>query len=226
MTMVLTIISMIPCLIKIYKYPMKELFIYGLIYCQLCSYYFGWHVHEKAILTCLIPMTYYNYIIIMIIIIIHSLLCCDSSFDSSLYMLLNTIGAVTIAPLLFPLQEKITVFFLLFTSVPLIYFILNCYMKYKQREKYNHKLLLYRNYSQIGIYYDKKIIVAYLGEFCVFIYYLISDYIPFMNKRYPFLPLLLISVYNSILLLFSFRFIWKCMNRKIISLEEETPSPR
>lgn len=133
--MILTILSMIPCLLKIYKYPKKELFIYGLIYCQLCSYYFGWHVHEKAILTCLIPMTYI-YCLILFIFILYSLLCCDSGYDSSLYMLLNTISAVTISPLLFPLQEKITTNLLLFTTIPLMYYVLHCFMKYKQREKY------------------------------------------------------------------------------------------
>lgn len=57
-TMLFTIIFTIPAMVKLFmlsKQPVN--FLRCLVICGLTSFMFGWHVHEKAILMAIIPLT-------------------------------------------------------------------------------------------------------------------------------------------------------------------------
>lgn len=57
-TMLLTILFSIPAMMKLFllsKQPTN--FLRCLVVCGLTSFMFGWHVHEKAILMPIIPLT-------------------------------------------------------------------------------------------------------------------------------------------------------------------------
>lgn len=51
-----TILTMIPCLVALWRNPLPDRFSRAVTYCTLTAFLFGFHVHEKAILMSLIPL--------------------------------------------------------------------------------------------------------------------------------------------------------------------------
>jgi len=83
---ILTIAAMMPALIHLARKPHPRVFLSSLIYCSLCSFMLGWHVHEKAILLTILPL---------------SLCACDSIRDAKTYLFLSIVGHYSLFPLLF-----------------------------------------------------------------------------------------------------------------------------
>ncbi|XP_070507319.1 probable dolichyl pyrophosphate Glc1Man9GlcNAc2 alpha-1,3-glucosyltransferase [Chironomus tepperi] len=117
MTFLITAISMIPCCIKILINREASVvnFLKPLIICAACSFMFGWHVHEKAILMILIPMQ-----------ILTS--NCDSEENSSFF--LAVFGLYSLTPLLYSKELAI-----LKLSLFVIYIMIN-YCIFKQNNSY------------------------------------------------------------------------------------------
>ncbi|XP_034937292.1 probable dolichyl pyrophosphate Glc1Man9GlcNAc2 alpha-1,3-glucosyltransferase isoform X2 [Chelonus insularis] len=96
-TFIATICSMLPALIILFSKKRenlkKENMVRCLVICALSSFMFGWHVHEKAILTAIIPL---------------GILATTNKADAKLFLLLSSTGHAAILPLLFP--ENLIIF--------------------------------------------------------------------------------------------------------------------
>ncbi|KAI8924656.1 glycosyl transferase [Entophlyctis helioformis] len=92
-TVILTVLSQLPILAKLWFQPTPDKFLDALILCGFGSYMFGWHVHEKAILLILIPL---------------SVVAVKSARHARLFSVLSISGYFSLFPLLFEQQELAT----------------------------------------------------------------------------------------------------------------------
>ncbi|KTG47708.1 hypothetical protein cypCar_00001609 [Cyprinus carpio] len=90
-TLVCTVLSILPALFRIWHRPNGARgFLRCLVICALGSFMFGWHVHEKAILMAILPL---------------SLLAVESREDARIFLILSITGHYSLFPLLFTTQE-------------------------------------------------------------------------------------------------------------------------
>lgn len=90
-TLICTLLSILPSVLLLWKRPRGPAgFLRCLVLCALGSFMFGWHVHEKAILLAILPL---------------SILAVHSAKDAGIYLILATTGHFSLFPLLFTAQE-------------------------------------------------------------------------------------------------------------------------
>ncbi|RUS75621.1 hypothetical protein EGW08_016614, partial [Elysia chlorotica] len=85
-TLILTALGMLPALYMLWELKSPTAFVRSIILCAFTSFLFGWHVHEKAILMIIIPLT---------------LLVKHTREDARLFLLLSLTGYYSLFPLLF-----------------------------------------------------------------------------------------------------------------------------
>ena len=116
---VLTLLAQVPVLWKLWfdrgSNPVQ--FLRALILCNFCSFMFGWHVHEKAILLMIIPMA----VLAMV---------GNPHTDSVHFFLLSSIGNFSLFPLLYQERETVIKFLLLLCHILAIWIAL-----FKHRRK-------------------------------------------------------------------------------------------
>jgi alpha-1,3-glucosyltransferase len=165
MTFAITGVAMLPCLLKLLflKYDKARTgshFIRALTICACTSFMFGWHVHEKAILMVLIPLT---------------VLAVLDKTDAKAAFFLGIVGHYSLFPLLFTVELTLvkTYLFLAYTSLAL----------------YGLRSL----HQDLSLNLLVKLYVFGLG--CVFVYENVVHKVLNLDERFPFLPLMLTSVY-------------------------------
>ncbi|XP_013883566.1 dolichyl pyrophosphate Glc1Man9GlcNAc2 alpha-1,3-glucosyltransferase [Austrofundulus limnaeus] len=90
-TLVCTLLSILPAAASIWWRPRGGRgFLRCLLLCALGSFMFGWHVHEKAILLAILPL---------------SILAVENREDAGIFLLLSTTGHYSLFPLLFTPAE-------------------------------------------------------------------------------------------------------------------------
>lgn len=168
MTFVLTLLAMMPVLIRLWRTPHPSVFMSSVIYCSLCSFMLGWHVHEKAILLVTLPL---------------SLLACDRVSDTSLFIQLSTIANYSLFPLLYQSAETPikVVLFSVYTVIAVV--ILHDYHCQQQRKR----RIAFHGLLSLG----QRLYLTGIGPLFFF-----TDFVcPVMFPRYEFAPLMLTSVY-------------------------------
>ncbi|XP_075159185.1 ALG6/ALG8 family glucosyltransferase xit [Haematobia irritans] len=89
-TFALTLAFMLPILMKLCRYANKRdskiTFLRAVVICSASSFMFSWHVHEKAILMCLIPLCFLFFV---------------SATDAKYAFILSAVGYFSLFPLLF-----------------------------------------------------------------------------------------------------------------------------
>uniref|UniRef100_A0AAR2KII9 Alpha-1,3-glucosyltransferase n=1 Tax=Pygocentrus nattereri TaxID=42514 RepID=A0AAR2KII9_PYGNA len=91
MTLIFTLLSILPVLLSMWRRPNGARgFLRSMVICALGSFMFGWHVHEKAILMAILPLSF---------------LAVESKEDARTFLILSTTGHFSLFPLLFTAQE-------------------------------------------------------------------------------------------------------------------------
>lgn len=90
-TLVCTLLSILPAVASIWRRPRGARgFLRCLLLCALGSFMFGWHVHEKAVLIAILPL---------------SILAVESREDAGIFLVLTTTGHYSLFPLIFTPAE-------------------------------------------------------------------------------------------------------------------------
>lgn len=166
----LTFATMAPVLYSVWKYPDSSLFMSALVYCMMCSFLFGYHVHEKAILQVILPL---------------GLMAAESVNDMRLYRFASIVSAISLFPLLFTPAEQPTKVLLAATHALLAYMALDPFIKHSLKARHIKASAV--SMSVI----EKLYLAALLGTTCLAIAF---PYIPRVSAKYPFVPLILFSV--------------------------------
>lgn len=88
--MMLVVLTMIPSLIRLNLTPTHGVFMRAVVNCTFCMFALGYHVHEKAILVTLIPL---------------SLISFDSPLAASLFLQTSAVGIFSLFPLFSGIAE-------------------------------------------------------------------------------------------------------------------------
>nr|XP_053600319.1 probable dolichyl pyrophosphate Glc1Man9GlcNAc2 alpha-1,3-glucosyltransferase isoform X2 [Plodia interpunctella] len=182
-TFILTVVSMLPALIKLWhlgadrRYRVLS-FVRCLVVCATCSFMFGWHVHEKAILMILIPLSF---------------LAVLGDVDGKMFLIISTVGHYSLFPLLYPKNLlPIKIFMLLthmaigFGNIPTLYEVAKT--KGGKKRRAFMRLPMLGQIESLYIY----------GLLAVCIYETVLHEAWGLSKSLPFLPLMLTSVYCSL----------------------------
>uniref|UniRef100_A0A9J8BER4 Alpha-1,3-glucosyltransferase n=1 Tax=Cyprinus carpio carpio TaxID=630221 RepID=A0A9J8BER4_CYPCA len=146
-------------------------FLRCLVICALGSFMFGWHVHEKAIMMAILPL---------------SLLAVDSRKDAGIFLMLSVTSHYSLFPLLFTTQElPIKIFLMLLFTIFSLASLKTLFRK-------GGALL-----NPLEVTYLLGLIPLEL--ICEFVYPLTV-----WQKTFPFLPLMLTSVYCALGVTYAF----------------------
>ncbi|XP_017013012.2 probable dolichyl pyrophosphate Glc1Man9GlcNAc2 alpha-1,3-glucosyltransferase [Drosophila takahashii] len=172
-TFVLTVIFMLPILVKLFRSPKSQsplVFLRSVVLCGCSSFVFGWHVHEKAILMVLIPLC---------------LLTLVNREDARYAYILSIAGYFSLFPLLFDADLYIPRYSLYLSYVAMLYG------------------QLYRIFPNFRGFHALEWIYM-LGFLTIPLYEHLLAFLLHLDKRLPFLPLLLTSVYAALGVLYFF----------------------
>lgn len=182
-TFIMTCLSMMPALYKMWclcadRRYRPICFIRCIVVCATCSFMLGWHVHEKAILMIIIPLSFLSVL---------------GDVDGRLFILLSTVGHYSLFPLLYPKNLlSIKIFLLLthvaivFGNVPALYTVETKATK-KRRRRFM-RLPMIGPFESIYIY----------GLILLCVYENMLHVAWGLDKTLPFLPLMMTSTYCAL----------------------------
>ncbi|XP_047323158.1 probable dolichyl pyrophosphate Glc1Man9GlcNAc2 alpha-1,3-glucosyltransferase isoform X2 [Impatiens glandulifera] len=203
-TLALVLLAISPCLIKCWKNPQPKMIARWVSYAYTCGFLFGWHVHEKASLHFVIPL---------------AVVAVQSVDDAKHYFLLSIVSTYSLFPLLYEGQEyPIKVMLLLLHSLLLWYgfssqFPVTSTGKGKPGGKKT------RDNLDAKATNDHRFNLGWIEKTYMFGLVLVEIWCQFLHplvlgNKLPFLPLMMISVYCT----FGMAYSWIWQLRRIIEL--------
>jgi alpha-1,3-glucosyltransferase len=190
-TFAMVLLAISPCLIKAWKKPHSGLVARWVAYAYTCGFLFGWHVHEKASLHFTIPL---------------AIVAVQSLEDAKHYFLVSIVSCYSLYPLLYEPQEyPIKVLLLLLHSVVMWLGFAAQYTDYKAQKKETSEI---KSKFRIGCFEKSYLMGLIIVE-------IVSQFLHpyFLGDKLPFLPLMLISTYCTVGIMYSW--IWQL--RKILT---------
>lgn len=201
-TFVLVVLALFPCLIKAWKNPQPKMITRWVAYAYTCGFLFGWHVHEKASLHFVIPL---------------AIVAIQSMEDARHYFLLSIVSCYSLFPLLFQAQEYPIKVLLLLLHTTLMWFgfssqfsSISAVKARVARQKKGDKSgwkgssnIVTQNGGFIIGWIEKSYLLGLLvveiwGQFLHPIV---------LGNRLPFVPLMMISIYCALGMMYSW--IWQ-----------------
>uniref|UniRef100_A0A8D0BDG9 Alpha-1,3-glucosyltransferase n=1 Tax=Salvator merianae TaxID=96440 RepID=A0A8D0BDG9_SALMN len=165
-TLICTAVFMLPSVFCLWFKPQGPRgFLRCLVLCALSSFLFGWHVHEKAILLAILPL---------------SLLAVERSRDAGVYLILSTTGHLSLFPLLFTAPE-----------LPIKILLMLLFTVYS----FSSLRTIFRKEGPLLNWMETLYLIGLipLELVCEIVFPLTA-----WNLQFPFLPLLLTSVYCAL----------------------------
>ncbi|XP_050498023.1 probable dolichyl pyrophosphate Glc1Man9GlcNAc2 alpha-1,3-glucosyltransferase isoform X1 [Diabrotica virgifera virgifera] len=173
-TIILTAVFMVPAMIKLFRAEKQPFqFVRCMVLCALTSFLFGWHVHEKAILMAIIPL---------------SILSIINQRDAKVFLILSTVGHYSLFPLLFPSS------LLLIKVLLLVLYALYSFHSLSKLYPSLTPCICSFSLPLLSIYES----VYLLGLGAIFFYENAVHVALGLNSKLPFLPLMITSVYCAI----------------------------
>lgn len=174
-TLFLTVLFILPAVYKLFRNVKNPIyFLKSLVICSLTAFLFGWHVHEKAILMAIIPLS------------ISAIL--NQRIDAKCFLLLSVTGHYSIFPLLEDNNLTLIKLLLVLLHFMYSYHMLNklYFVEHKAHNAIENNLL--NVWEKVYI----------LGFSILFIYAHFLHFLLVLNKILPFLPLMCTSVYCAV----------------------------
>lgn len=171
-TFLLTVAQMLPIVIRTwFCHRGISGFIQCLTLCAFSAFMFGWHVHEKAILLIIIPLT---------------LLALEMKTWAKVFLLLSTVGHYSLFPLIYTTAESPIKYGLF-----LIYAIFAFYSLgiVHSQKRIDGCVLPFLNIAEV---------IYLLGFVFLHLYNQFLHHLFHLDKNFPFLPLLFTSVYCAV----------------------------
>ncbi|KFK37270.1 hypothetical protein AALP_AA4G235500 [Arabis alpina] len=187
-TFALVLLAITPCLLKAWQKPQPGLIARWIAYAYTCGFLFGWHVHEKASLHFTIPL---------------AIVAVQSLEDAKHYFIVSIVSCYSLFPLLYEPQEyPIKVLLLLSHSMV-------TWLGFKAQHADNTSLkknetgeIEIKSKFRIGCIEKSYLIGLVIVE-------IVSQFLHpyFLGDKFPFLPLMLISTYCALGIMYSW--IWQ-----------------
>ncbi|KAF4523091.1 hypothetical protein B566_EDAN003103 [Ephemera danica] len=164
-----SLLAILPAMIKLWFSPHNPLhFVRCVILCAYGAFMFGWHVHEKAVLLIIIPL---------------SILSVVWKKEARSYLLLSTLGHYSLTPLIFTPFE-----------MPLKALLVASHATYAFLQL--HQMFNVQGYNRRRLPLLSCIETLYiLGLIPLFLYENVIHNLLWFSQNLPFLPLMLTSVY-------------------------------
>jgi alpha-1,3-glucosyltransferase len=163
-TLAVTVMGMLKLVRDDFMVFDRNLLVKGIVFCGWTSFMFGWHVHEKAILTVIVPLT-----------------VLDAGRFDDLWFLTTCLGHYSLFPLFFTPVENIL-------KLALFAVYQACfYRNSKNGKRVIHKIILFGQFL-LMIYTEIPVIHSSI----------------FGDGKMEFLPIMMISVYTGIGLIYCY----------------------